>query len=111
MTSTRTRLLGIALAIAAPLGFAACGGGDGGGTSPQDGVADLLIEVINEQLGGGGIDFELDEQCVRDLTDQLSDADAQAIVDAGVDGEPDTSAEADAIGEQIETCLSVGAGG
>jgi len=114
MTSARTRIFGAAIAVVAPLGLVACGGGDdngGGGTSVQDQVAELFIGAVAEALEGEELSFELDEDCVKALTDQLSDADAQAIVDAGLEGEPETSAEADAIGEQLESCISVDEGG
>ena len=110
MARATTRIISIALACVAPLGLVACGGGDGGG-SLQDQVADLVVGAITESLEGEGISFTIDEECVKNLTSQLSDADAQAILDAGVDGEADTSPEADAVGEQLETCLSVDEGG
>lgn len=111
MTTSRTRLFAAALAMSAPLALVACGGGGGGGGSVQDQVADLLIGAVTEAVESEGLAFEIDESCVRALTDQLSDADAKAIVEAGVEGEPETSAEADAIGEQIENCISVDEGG
>ena len=47
-----------------------------------------------------------DEDSVRDLAGQLSDADAEALVDAGLEGDPEVSAEADEIGDQLESCVT-----
>ena len=80
-------------AVALTFLLSACGGGGGS----QDEVADLLLEVAGEE------GLELNEECVRNITDQLSDDDAQAIVDAGVDGDPQLSAEGDALGDDVFT--------
>lgn len=73
--------------------LSACGGSSG--ASAQDGVADMFIGLAADQ------DLKLDEDCVRTNAAEFSDADAQAMVDAGVDGDPDISDAADAIGDQI----------
>lgn len=84
-------------AIAVSLLLAACGGGGGA----QDEVADLFIELAGEE------NLELDDDCVRDTAARLSDDDAQAIVDAGTDGDPVVSDEAEAIGDEIfSTCVN-----
>ncbi len=85
------------LAAAATLAFTACGGSG----SDQDEVADLLIEQA------AGEDIELDEDCVRDTAAKLSDDDAAALVEAGVDGDPEISEAGDAIGEEIVNCLEI----
>lgn len=87
------------LTVAACLALTACGGSGSG--SDQDQVADLLIESAGDE----GV--ELDEDCVRDTTAQLSDADAAALIEAGVDGDADLSDEADALAGQIITCVDV----
>jgi hypothetical protein len=111
----RTRLFGT-IAIAA-LALTACGGDDdgggdgggGGGGSAQDRVADMMIDVLNEASEIDGVeDIEIDESCIRDKVGELSDADAQAILDAGPEGDPDVSAEADAIGESMFDCIDLG---
>jgi hypothetical protein len=49
-----------------------CGSdGDSGGSGAQEELADLLV---TEETG-------FDEECVREKTDELSDADAQFLVD------------------------------
>ena len=80
-------------AVSATLLFSACGGSSG--DSAQDGVADLLIGVAEDQ------DLQLDEDCVRSTSAKFSDADAQALVDAGIDGDPEISDAGDVLGEQI----------
>lgn len=101
----RTRLIST-VAIAA-LALAACGGDDDGGGSPQDGVADMMLEVINSELGEDTPGVSIDEQCVRDAIGELSDEDAQKILDAGPDGNPEVSASAEAIGESIFECVEI----
>ena len=91
----RTRLVGT-IAIAA-LTVAACGGG-GGGT--QDEVADMMIDAMDEE------GLEVDESCMRDATSKLSDDDAQKILDAGPDGDPEgLSDEAEAVASEAVACI------
>lgn len=99
----RTRF--IATFALASLALAACGG-DGGGGSAQDQVADMMMEALDEAMAGEDTEgIEIDEDCVRDKVGELSDDDAQAILDAGPDGDPDVSAEAEAIGESMLECV------
>ena len=77
MTKT---LLG-ALAVGAILVAACSDSGDDGGGGAQREVADMLADVLDEQ----GVAF--DEDCIRDVTSQLSDEDAERLVDAGIDGD------------------------
>ena len=86
------------LSVAA-LALAACGGGD----SSQDEVADMMIDDMEAE----GMD--VDEDCVRDATGQLSDEDAQAIIDAGSDGEPDISPDAEAAATALLGCVDMSA--
>lgn len=101
----RTRLFGT-IAIAA-LALTACGGDDGGGGA-QDQVADMMIDVLNEASEVEGVEVDIDEDCIRDKVDELSDADAQAILDAGPEGDPEVSDAADAIGETMFDCVDIG---
>lgn len=90
------------LAVGA-LALAACGDDDGGG-SPQDEVADLLIgDLEGENLEG----VEIDEDCIRDVTGRLSDEDAQALVDAGPDGDAEISAAGEEVGFGILECIDL----
>lgn len=108
----RTRLFGT-IAIAA-LALTSCGGGDdggsdgGGGGGAQDQVADMMIDVLNEASEIEGVDMTVDEGCIRDKAGQLSDADAQAIVDAGPEGDPEVSDAADAIADTMIECVDLG---
>jgi hypothetical protein len=85
------------------LGAAACGdddGGGGGGGGDQEAAADLFLEQA-EQAG-----IDTDEECVREKAEQLSDADAKAIVDAGDDGSPELSPEGEALSLELAGCVS-----
>ena len=71
--------------MALSLVAAACGGDDdgGGGGSPQDQVADMMLEVLDEELSAEGMEgVSIDEDCVREAMGELSDEDAEAIVAA-----------------------------
>lgn len=92
----RTRFLAIITASA--LALSACGGGGGGA---QGEVADLFIEVAE------GEGLVLDRGCVESAAERLTDDDAEAIVDAGIDGEPDLGEDAQAVGAEIIKCVSV----
>lgn len=92
----RTRFL--ATLTASMLALAACGGGGGGA---QGEVADLFIEVAE----GEGLD--LDRGCVEKAAEGLTDDDAQAIIDAGVDGDPELGDDAQAVGADIINCVSI----
>ncbi len=67
-------------------------------SGPQAEVADEAIASAKEN----GID--LDADCVNELASQLSDEDAQAMLDAGPDGEAELSDEGTAIGTQFLGC-------
>lgn len=88
----RIRLLGSIIALA----LTACGGGDdvdgGDRVSPQDQVADMMIDALDAERSAEGVDdMAVDEACIRTVTARLSDDDAEAIVEAGPDGDPDVS--------------------
>lgn len=77
----------------------ACGGGGGG---QQGEVADLFIELASDE----GI--ELDRGCVEDAAEGLSDDDAEKIIEAGTEGDPEVSPEADEIGNEMFSCVDAG---
>jgi hypothetical protein len=101
----------------AALALAACGGdddggGDGGGGggdgSPQDQVADMMMEVLDETMTGEEMEgVTVDEDCIRDKIGGLSDDDAQKILDAGPEGDPDVSDGADEISASIVECVDM----
>ena len=100
--SAFSRLAIGALAVVAPLGLVACGDDDDGGSlsgDQQEGV-DSMTEIL-EDLGA-----EVDADCITDLASQLSDDDAAALAEAGVDGDPELSDEGEALGEQVEDCVT-----
>lgn len=92
------RIRSIGTLVLAALVVSACGGDDG----KQGEVADMFVELAESE----GI--ELDQECVEEAAGQLSDSDAEKIVDAGTEGSADVSDEAQVIGEQILGCLDVG---
>ena len=77
----------------------ACGGGGG----QQGEVADMVIDAAAD----GGL--ELDSDCVNDTASKLSDDDAEKIVEAGTEGDPDVSPEAEALFDEIFNCVDASA--
>lgn len=94
----RTRVVG-SFGVAV-LVLSACGGDDGG---QQGEVADMMLEAADEE------GFSLEEDCVRDVAGRLSDDDAEKIVEAGPDGDPELSAEADALADEMFDCVDTDA--
>lgn len=72
----------------------ACGGG-----GQQGEVADLFMDLASD----GGI--ELDRGCVEEAAEGLSDDDAEKIIEAGTEGNPELSPEAEAIGDSMFSCV------
>jgi hypothetical protein len=91
-----------ALLATSVLLFAACGDDDdddAGGVQAE--AADEFIDQVRDE------DVDPDEECVRTAFTDMSDDDAQAIVDAGSDETPDLSPEAMAIVTEATTsCAS-----
>ncbi|MDW3216337.1 MAG: hypothetical protein R8G01_20270 [Ilumatobacteraceae bacterium] len=80
------------IALVTGLTLAACGGGG----SDQDQVADMLIEAADDAGASP------DSDCIRDLAQDISDDDAEAMADAGLQGDPEIS---DAAGEILAEML------
>jgi hypothetical protein len=93
----RPKLLS-ALAVTAVV-VTACGGSGG----RQSEVADLFMELAPDE----GIEF--DRTCVEEAAAGLSDADAQQIVEAGTEGNPQLSPEAQAIRTTMFGCDDISA--
>ena len=91
--------LGATIAVAV-LVFAACGGSDGDSKASgvQGEAADAALAAAAEE------GFEFDESCVHDLAKQLSDEDAQIIVDSGGQNS-DLSAEGEALSDELLGCI------
>jgi hypothetical protein len=81
---------------AATLILSACGGDSSSGED-QARVADLVNDLGSEQ------GLELDKDCIDTATAKLSDADAKALADAGLEGDADVSEAGQAIGQQVFT--------
>ena len=84
---------------AATLVLAACNSDDGGASGVQGEAAQQAID----QAADEGV--ELDEGCVNDLAKDLSDEDAQALVDAGPDGNADLSDAGEATTAELLNCI------
>lgn len=94
--------IGATIAVAA-LVLAACGSdSDSGSGSGAGGVqgeaADAALALAADE------DFNLDESCVNDIASQLTDDDAQAIVDSG-GGDADLSAAGEALSLELLSCI------
>lgn len=98
-----------ALMLAA-VGMAACGTEE---PTVQDEIADVMIDYVQEEIEAGGFAPDaVDEGCIRDLVSDLSDTDAQVILDAGVfvhlDDRTDLTTEALEINTAIvDRCLNL----
>jgi hypothetical protein len=97
----------IAVLASSALVLAACGSdSDSGSNSDSDGgFQSQLVTMLTEQLDKAGIDY--DAECIEDKAGQISDEDAEAIVAAGVDGDPEVSEEADEIGDSLLDCVEL----
>jgi len=95
-------VIAIAGLVLAACGSSDSGSSDGGSSDVQAAAAQQTIDAATEA------GFDLDEGCVNAITGQLSDDDAQAIVDAGPD-DPDVSPAGSALAGQLGGCLGQGA--
>jgi hypothetical protein len=91
-----------ALLASSVLLVAACGDDDDSAGSVQDDAADELVQQMNDE------DVDADEDCVREAFVDMSDDDAQKIVDAGSDESPDLSPEGLAIVTQATASCASG---
>jgi hypothetical protein len=90
-----------ALLASSVLLVAACGGDDDSASGVQSDAADEFIQQMKDG------DVNPDEECVHTAFADMSDDDAQRIVDAGSDETPDLSPEAMAIvTEATASCAS-----
>ena len=117
----------VASLAAGVLVLAACGSDSDGAsdTTPNDSIASAITTESSDadeasSDGPDGVQGEAaaafisaatesgitpDEDCVNDLAAQLSDEDAQAIVDSQPDGSPELSAEGTTLTAQLPTCV------
>ena len=96
--------------LVAGLAFAACsdddGGSGSGSGSGSDGNSDIAKEVAKQTVDAAKADgVNLDEGCVADIADSLSDEDAAAIIAAGPDGDPEISPEGEEMSLGILACV------
>jgi hypothetical protein len=95
----------IAVLASSALVFAACGSDSDGGSDGGGGAQSEVAALMTGALDDAGIDYDAD--CINDAAGQLSDEDAEAIVAAGMEGDPDVSDEADAIGDSLADCIEL----
>lgn len=94
-----------ALAVAASISLvaASCGGDDGGGSdADRSEIVDQLVAAAEEQ------NIDIDRDCAEDLAGELPDADVEAILAAGPDGDPELSPEAEEVTARLFSCVDVG---
>jgi hypothetical protein len=85
------------LAVAA-LVLASCGSDSSSGLGDeQQRVADILTEAANE------VGITLDSDCVNENLGELTDDDAKALADSGLEGNAEISDDAEAIGDAMFT--------
>ena len=89
--------------LVAGLAFAACSDDDGGSGGGNSDAAKEVAKQTVEAAKADGLD--LDEGCVADIADSLSDEDAAAIIDAGPDGDPEISPEGEELSLGILACV------
>jgi hypothetical protein len=89
----------VAVGMAA-LAFLVASCGSDGGSEVTGAQADAAASVVKAAEAGG---ITLDEDCVKELTAQLSDADAEKLA-AAEDGNADLSAEGEALGDDVLKC-------
>ena len=89
--------------LVAGLAFTACSDDDGGSSGGNSDAAKEVAKQTVEAAKADGVD--LDEGCVADIADSLSDDDAAAIIAAGPDGDPDISPEGEEMALGILACV------
>lgn len=74
-----------------------------GGTSPQVQVAEMYVSVATES------GYRVEPSCVSKVMSEMTDADADALVEAGLDGNADLSeAGIDVLTAVANQCIDVG---
>ena len=91
------------MAVVLSYGAVACGDDTGGGSglgAKQQAVIDLTMKKAKE------FGITADDSCVNKLAAQLSDADAQLLLD-NPDGDPTLSDAGEKLGDQLKDCFKV----
>ena len=88
--------------LVAGLAFAACSDDDGGSGGNSDAAKEVAKQTVEAAKADG---LDLDEGCVADIADSLSDEDAAAIIAAGPDGDPEISPEGEEMSLGILACV------
>jgi hypothetical protein len=88
------------------LAFVGCGsdgGGVGDGGATQSELAEIFIAIAPAEIPEG-----IDEDCIRDKTAELSDEDAQFVIDNFDVSDVQVSDELQAWADSIDTCILEG---
>ena len=97
---TRRPMLLLAGLTTALTAVAACSSDDSE-PSGRARLVDMTIDFADEN------GLTADESCLTDVFDSLSDDDVELLVDAGIDGDVELSAEGEARSEALADCLAV----
>lgn len=88
----------VVILVGTSLTIFGCGSDDGGAVQAE--LADLFIALAPAETPGG-----VDEDCIRDTTAELSDEDAQFVIDNIDNSDVEPSADLQAWSDRLATCL------
>ena len=80
--------------------LASCGSDDDAASSGRRKLVDQAITFAEDN------GLSADRDCLTTLFDKLPDDDVEKLVEAGLDGDPELSAEGDAVGDGLAACLA-----
>lgn len=98
-TMIKVRTMGIAALASLALFSTACGGDEGGSSSDREEIVEQFVAAA--EADGGAVD----EACVREVVDKFPEADVEKIIEAGPDGNPEVSAEAEDLVFEFVNCV------
>lgn len=90
----------IVLLAAGVLILGACGSESAAQLNPDQ---ERVVELVLESSGESGL--VLDETCVNEVVSRMSDEDAKILAESDLDADVELSAEGEALGEELVTCL------
>lgn len=90
----------IVLLAAGVLILGACGSESAAQLNPDQAQ---VVELVLESSGESGL--VLDETCVNEVVSRMSDEDAKILAESDLGADVELSAEGEALGEELVTCL------
>ena len=90
----------IVLLAAGVLILGACGSESAAQLNPDQ---ERVVELVLESSGESGL--VLDETCVNEVVSRMSDEDAKILAESDLGADVELSAEGEALGEELVTCL------